>query len=192
MGIDRTFSTFLLFVRRLDLTSSLRFRINRHHISHTDCQFFPRIYRQQSHFSRCVVEELAILEFCAKTFFKKSSKICCYFFRRKMISLNELTPDLVCNNLPETLATLKDDAVWREIPLISSLRSYDHLKEMQLVRFRGLVQDMRDPEIYLEAFQTKSVENGDVKLRSLKYRDNIKLEVIYPLRLLFVLVLIDV
>lgn len=96
--------------------------------------------------------------------------------------MNELTPELVCSNLPETLATLKDDAVWREIPLISSLTSFDHLKEMQLVRFRGLVQDMRDPEIYLETFQTKCVENGDVKLRSIKYRDNIKLEVIYPLR----------
>lgn len=109
-----------------------------------------------------------------------------------MIALNELTPELVCSNLPGTLATLTDDAVWKEIPLISNLANFDHLKEMQLVRFRGLVQDMRDPEIYLETFQTKCVENGDVKVRSVKYRDNIELEVIHPLRLAFILVVIDV
>lgn len=97
-----------------------------------------------------------------------------------MIALNELTPELVCSNLPGILETLKDDAVWKQIPLISNLLNFDDLKEMQLVRFRGLVQDIRDPEIYLETFQTKSLENGDVKLRTVKYRDNIKLEVIDP------------
>lgn len=95
-----------------------------------------------------------------------------------MVSLNALTPELLCSNLPETLAALKDDAVWKEIPLISNLPNFDQLKDMQLVRFRGLVQDMLDPEIYLETFQTKWGEMGDVKLRNGKYRDNIKLEVI--------------
>lgn len=95
-----------------------------------------------------------------------------------MVSLNELTPELLCSNLPETLAALKDDAVWNQIPLISNLPNFDQLKEMQLVRFRGLVQDMLDPEIYLETFQTKCGETGDVKSRNGKYRDNVKLEVI--------------
>lgn len=95
-----------------------------------------------------------------------------------MDSLRKLTPELLCNNLTETLSALKDDEIWKQIPLISHLNNFDHLKEMQLVRFRGLVQDMLDPEIYLEQFQTKSKENGGVQLRSGKYRDNIKLEVI--------------
>lgn len=99
-----------------------------------------------------------------------------------MVSLSELTPELLCSNLSETLSTLKDDAVWAQVPLISNLSNFDHLKEMQLVRFRGLVQDMLDPEIYLEAFQTKCESNGEVKLRNGKYRDNVKLEVIYSLR----------
>lgn len=94
-----------------------------------------------------------------------------------MVSLTELTPELLCSNLSETLSALKDDAVWKQIPLISNLPNFDQLKEMQVVRFRGLVQDMLDPEIYLETFQTKCVDNGEVKLRNGKYRDNIKMEV---------------
>lgn len=98
-----------------------------------------------------------------------------------MVSLNELTPELLCGKLTETLSTLKDDAVWSQVPLISNLPNFDQLKEMQLVRFRGLVQDMLDPEIYLEKFQTKCETDGEVKLRNGKYRDNIKLEVIYSI-----------
>lgn len=94
-----------------------------------------------------------------------------------MISISGLTPDLLCSNLSETLLVLEDHAVWQQIPLISSLSNFDRLKETQLVRFRGLVQDMHDPEIYLEKFQVKCVESGEVKQRSGKYRDNIKLEV---------------
>lgn len=99
-----------------------------------------------------------------------------------MVSLDELTPELLSTNLSETLMTLKDDDVWKRIPLISNLSNFDRLKEMQLVRFRGLIQDMRDPEIYLETFQTKCAENGEIKLRSAKYRDNVKIEVNYSPR----------
>lgn len=95
-----------------------------------------------------------------------------------MISLKELTPDSLCKNLNETLATLSDDAVWREIPLISNSSNFNGLCEHQLVRFRGLVQDIRDPEIYLETFQTRCGPDGEVTVRNGKYRDNHKLEVI--------------
>lgn len=96
-----------------------------------------------------------------------------------MVLLNELTPELLSTNLSDTLLTLKDDDVWKRIPLISNLSNFDRLKEMQLVRFRGLIQDMRDPEIYLETFQTKCAQNGETKLRGAKYRDNVKIEVSY-------------
>lgn len=93
-----------------------------------------------------------------------------------MSSVNTLTPQDVLSNSSEVLKTLGSDQVWRSVPLISSLDKFDHLKEMQLVRFRGLIQDMMDPEIYLESFQTKNATN-EIKMHSGKYRDNIKLEV---------------
>lgn len=48
--------------------------------------------------------------------------------------------------------------------------------DMQLVRFRGLVQNMLDPEIYLESYQTKT-DAETLTLRKGKFRDNLKLEV---------------
>lgn len=48
--------------------------------------------------------------------------------------------------------------------------------DMQLVRFRGLVQNMLDPEIYLESYQTKT-DTETLTLRKGKFRDNLKLNV---------------
>ena len=48
--------------------------------------------------------------------------------------------------------------------------------DMQLVRFRGLVQNMLDPEIYLESYQTKT-DAETLALRKGKFRDNLKLQV---------------
>lgn len=93
-----------------------------------------------------------------------------------MNSINLLRPEDVLSNSSEIFHSLKNDEIWRNIPLVSSLDSFDHLREMQVVRFRGLVQDMMDPEIYLEIFQTKTASNK-LKMHNGKYRDNIKLDV---------------
>lgn len=96
--------------------------------------------------------------------------------------IRSLTPEVLLANPSATLENLQKDENWQNIPLVSQLNSFDHLNEMQLVRFRGLVQDMHDPEIYLEQFQTKNALN-ELKTYSAKFKENIKLEVGIPRRM---------
>lgn len=95
--------------------------------------------------------------------------------------ITDITPDILLNKTVSVIDALKNEEVWRAIPLVSSLDNFDQLKEMQLVRFRGLVQDMMDPEIYLEIFQTKSSSN-ELKTHNGKYRENIKLQVMVDIQ----------
>lgn len=90
--------------------------------------------------------------------------------------IESLTPDLFIEKSAEVLEALSKDEIRSKIPLISNWENFDRLKDMQLVRFRGLVQNMLDPEVYLEVYQTKR-DNNTMDLRKGKFRDNLKLEV---------------
>ncbi|XP_031627150.1 mini-chromosome maintenance complex-binding protein [Contarinia nasturtii] len=92
-----------------------------------------------------------------------------------METLESLTPDVFTEKSTEVLETLSNEAYRAKIPLISNWENFNQLKDMQLVRFRGLVQNMLDPEIYLQSYQVKS-DNENVSLRNGKYRDNLKLQ----------------
>lgn len=90
--------------------------------------------------------------------------------------LDGLTPELFAEKSMEVLDALSDDVSRAKIPLISNWENFNRLRDMQLVRFRGLVQNMLDPEIYLETYETKS-DNNTITMRKGKYRDSLKLEV---------------
>ena len=79
-------------------------------------------------------------------------------------------------NPSEVQKQIADDNNWRRIPMLNCMETYQSLRDGQLVRFRGLIQDMLDPEIYLETFKTVNEENV-TKMNSARYRDNIDLEV---------------
>lgn len=91
--------------------------------------------------------------------------------------MESLTPDIFMEKAGEVLDALSNEEIRTKIPLISNLDNFDRLTDMQLVRFRGLVQNMLDPEIYLETYQTKN-ENDALFMRKGKYRDTFKLQVI--------------
>lgn len=90
--------------------------------------------------------------------------------------IDALTPELFMERTAEVLEALSDDSVGIKIPLISNWENFDRLKDMQLVRFRGLVQNMLDPEIFLETYRTKN-DTDVFQNRNGKFRDNFKLEV---------------
>lgn len=92
--------------------------------------------------------------------------------------MESLTPELFMKKSAEMLDALSDDSVRSKIPLISNWDNFNQLKDMQLVRFRGLVQNMLDPEIYLETYQTKT-DDDQFALRNGKFRDNLALKVIF-------------
>lgn len=90
--------------------------------------------------------------------------------------IQSLTPEQFMERSDEVSQILLDEAVRAQIPLISNWRNFNGLKDLQVVRFRGLVQNMLDPEIYLEKYQTKGGDDA-MQLRNGKYRDNFRLAV---------------
>ncbi|XP_017111390.1 mini-chromosome maintenance complex-binding protein [Drosophila elegans] len=68
---------------------------------------------------------------------------------------------------------LKDPSRWHSIPLLNYTPLHK-LKDQSLVRFRGMIRDMMDPEIYLERYEVKS-PGGGKRLQAGKYRDCLKL-----------------
>lgn len=91
--------------------------------------------------------------------------------------LDSLTPELFNEHHTDILEAVANGSVRAKIPLISNLDNFDRLTDGQLVRFRGLVQNMFDPEIYLEQYQIKDVNSDVHHTRNGKYRDNLKLKV---------------
>lgn len=86
-----------------------------------------------------------------------------------------LSPDMLVEQPESAKQFLSNGKFISNVPLINNWKSFGQLKDMQLVRFRGLVQNMLDPEIYLEAYQVKY--GDEIETRNGKYRDNIKLKV---------------
>ncbi|CAH0398600.1 unnamed protein product [Chilo suppressalis] len=81
-----------------------------------------------------------------------------------------VTPDLWLANeqaWKEKLLKLQD---WFQIPLINCNASHN-LPDGTLVRFRGMVQDMHNPEFYFEQFEIYNTITNEVKVKSGKYRD---------------------
>lgn len=92
-------------------------------------------------------------------------------------SLESLTPELFLADPKKYIELLNTKVELRKsVTLISSLSNFNQLKHGQLVRFRGLIQDMHDPEIYLETYQVKDATEK-ITTRNGKFRDNLKLEV---------------
>ena len=57
-----------------------------------------------------------------------------------------------------------------QIPSLNDTPSH-HLPTSTLVRFRGMVQDMHDPEFYLGVYEVEDTKSGKLCLRSGKYKD---------------------
>ncbi|XP_030376976.1 mini-chromosome maintenance complex-binding protein isoform X2 [Scaptodrosophila lebanonensis] len=68
---------------------------------------------------------------------------------------------------------LRDQEKYKNIPLLNYTPMHK-LKDETLVRFRGMVQDMIDPEMYLESYEVKAA-NGSTRMQQGKYRDCLRL-----------------
>ncbi|KAJ8868506.1 hypothetical protein PR048_030034, partial [Dryococelus australis] len=79
------------------------------------------------------------------------------------------------SNTEECWQQLKSNSVWESIPLLNRLPSHELVNE-QLVRFRGMIQDMYDPEFYLSQYEVVSKTDACSSVRSGNYRDSIALE----------------
>ncbi|XP_049539351.1 mini-chromosome maintenance complex-binding protein [Anopheles darlingi] len=83
------------------------------------------------------------------------------------------TPEYFVENESNCLKqlTAEDDTVWRSIPLLNCMAP-QHLVDGQLVRFRGMVQDMQDPECYLKRYGVRcKTSESIVRHQNGQYRD---------------------
>ncbi|XP_055856866.1 mini-chromosome maintenance complex-binding protein [Episyrphus balteatus] len=80
-------------------------------------------------------------------------------------------PDLTefLKNESHYLNLLENKELWRKIPYLNYTPLHE-LKDLTLVRFRGMIQDMLDPEIYLQNYQVNSTD-GKSRFQNGKYRD---------------------
>uniref|UniRef100_A0A1E1WQ04 Mini-chromosome maintenance complex-binding protein n=1 Tax=Pectinophora gossypiella TaxID=13191 RepID=A0A1E1WQ04_PECGO len=75
---------------------------------------------------------------------------------------------------------LSDEEAWKEkllklpnlyhLPLINTNASHN-LADGTLVRFRGMVQDMHNPEFYFEQYEVFNTSTNETKIKSGKFRD---------------------
>ena len=61
-------------------------------------------------------------------------------------------------------------AIWQQLPLLNTTPSHAW-RAGQLIRFRGMVQDMHDPEFYLLAFGVRGAGSDTIRTGCGRYRD---------------------
>ncbi|XP_033207989.1 mini-chromosome maintenance complex-binding protein isoform X2 [Belonocnema kinseyi] len=87
------------------------------------------------------------------------------------MNAKEWTRDHFMSNESACKLILDNSEALGEIPCINS-SSLDNFKDGQLVRFRGMVQDMFNPEYYFENYEVTDTRTGESSLRSGIYMDS--------------------
>ena len=67
---------------------------------------------------------------------------------------------------------LEDEENFSKVPCLNNVELVEQLPPFSLVRYRCMVQDIFDPEMYA-AFCLRKTANGDTQLVNLKYRDRL-------------------
>ncbi|XP_013134505.1 PREDICTED: mini-chromosome maintenance complex-binding protein [Papilio polytes] len=83
---------------------------------------------------------------------------------------DSVTPDLWMSDEDNWKNKLSKLTNWYQIPLLNSNASHN-FSDGRLVRFRGMVQDMHNPEFYFEKFEVYNASTNEVKVKSGKYCD---------------------
>ncbi|KAM3960708.1 mini-chromosome maintenance complex-binding protein [Aphomia sociella] len=81
-----------------------------------------------------------------------------------------VTPEIWMTNEEGWREKLLNLHNWCQIPLINCNASHN-LSDSKLVRFRGMIQDMHNPEFYFEQYEVFNKVTKEVKIKSGKYRD---------------------
>lgn len=88
------------------------------------------------------------------------------------------TSDYYIANEASCQQILEDPNVLREIPLLNDVQLRE-IADKQLVRFRGMVQDMYNPEYYFKRYEVKNSNTGESDVRCGMYTDAARCSVRY-------------
>lgn len=87
-------------------------------------------------------------------------------------SVNDWTPEYFIANQESCKLILENSDILKEIPLLNNAPLHD-FRDKQLVRFRGMVQDMYNPEYYFQKYEVKNTQNGCCDIRHGMYMDSV-------------------
>ncbi|KAK9871140.1 hypothetical protein WA026_011422 [Henosepilachna vigintioctopunctata] len=90
------------------------------------------------------------------------------------MDLTQYTPETWIQN-EEVLLNQLQNSSWKSFPLLNQV-AFDSLKDGQIVRFVGMIQDMHSPEYYIESYVSVNNETQEKNIKSGKYIDFIKPE----------------
>lgn len=81
------------------------------------------------------------------------------------MNVREWTREHFMANQSDCKQLLENADALQEIPCLNS-SSLDYFKEGQLVKFRGMIQDIFNPEYYYENYEVKDTNTGASSIRS--------------------------
>lgn len=86
------------------------------------------------------------------------------------IDVKNWTAEYYVTNQLSCQQILENPDILREIPLLNNVQLHD-ITDKQLVRFRGMVQDMYDPEYFFKQYEVKNTKTGKSDVRCGMYTD---------------------
>ncbi|XP_076238488.1 mini-chromosome maintenance complex-binding protein [Calliopsis andreniformis] len=86
------------------------------------------------------------------------------------LKITDWTPEHFITNRSDCNAILEDSEALRQIPLLNN-GPLHNFRDKQLVRFKGMVQDMHDPEYYFEKYEVKNMETETSEVRCGMFAD---------------------
>lgn len=100
------------------------------------------------------------------------------------LGIKDWTPEHFIANLSNSSVILEDSDSLSEIPLLNNAPLHN-FTDRQLVRFRGMVQDMHDPEYYFQQYEVKNTQTETSEVRCGMYTDAARCSVIIRLNRYF-------
>ncbi|XP_070148718.1 mini-chromosome maintenance complex-binding protein [Polyergus mexicanus] len=86
------------------------------------------------------------------------------------IEVRNWTTEYYVTNQLSCQQILENPDILREIPLLNNVQLHN-IVDKQLVRFRGMVQDMYDPEYFFKQYEVKNTKTGESDIRCGMYTD---------------------
>lgn len=86
------------------------------------------------------------------------------------MNVKEWTRDHFISNQSDCKLLLENSDVLESIPCLNST-SLDYFKEGQLVKFRGMIQDIFNPEYFIENYEVRDTNTGATSIRSGMFMD---------------------
>lgn len=100
----------------------------------------------------------------------KNDNACCI---SALVKITDWTPEYYISNKSDCNAVLESANALMEIPMLNS-EPLDNFKNQQLVRFRGMIQDMHNPEYYFKQYEVKNIQTEMLEVRCGMYTDCVK------------------